>query len=455
MAQITSRKQLERWFKGKPLEWAQIIAARAALRVLPCAFTARTDDFWVEAYTQSMFHANAILWIAFNLPDHDIDDAVSLISRVFTDAADAARGAGRGAADAADAAREAIRALDDVVNADGAASAGHFSAEAAADAAYNDAVALDNTAYTNHHAVATAARAVTWANLSHDCDWLEDNKDINRLGRERLWPLGKPEEWDKIWVFGSKRLIAFPPPYNQNCSVWIDWYNRRVKGKRAAFDIPGDTNRTEDKKILARLTDASNEDFWNKSITYVNTTLQSWIDEARERAVIDYVASGAPLKLGSDAELAARDELASRLASVEAALAALKDQLASLTQTGHGGIGHNQPENATSLRDDEIITLKQQVKELETLVAGTNAALTQTEPDIDELVQLVPKLNRWGRMMQAVEDVTSPKVREGLETWAGPAALGAVGYLATTTIPNALAAFSHYFYTVWIPLLIG
>jgi hypothetical protein len=297
--------------------------------------------------------------------------------------------------------------------------------------------------------------AAIWKNVGQDCDWLTSRNDPSSasrgLTRKPLWPASAPEGWAEAHAFAKARLAGLIQGY----SVWIDWYDRRIEGHDAAFAIPGDSDRTEDKKILARLADATNEDFWEKGATHVNTTLQSWIDEAREQAAIDYVASGAPLKLGSEAELAARPELLARLASVEDALAALKDQLASLTQTGHGGIGHNQPENATSLRDDEIALLQQKVASLEPLVTAAHAALTKPEPDVSQLVQLVPKLNRWSRAMQAVEDATSAKVREGIETWAGPAVLGGVGYLMWTTIPNALAEFSQYFYTYWIPILIG
>ncbi len=437
MGQITSREELEAWLKDKPIDFAQVITARAVLCVLPYAFGEATPDYWVPDYwvanhSLALFRATLISWAARNFPAHDMAAAARAASGAAYDTYGARANGGY------------------ATNGYHAAYAAAYASRAAANAA--------NAAYASRAAarVANATNAAAaWANINHDCDWFTSDGDpasaSRRLTREKLWPAGEPDGWAEALVSATGRIAAL----NQGYSVWIDWYNRRIEGHDAAFDIPGDTNRIEDKAILARLADATNEDFWDKGATYVNTTLQGWIDEARERAAIDYVASGVPLNLGSDAELAARNELAARLASVEDALAALKDQLASLTQTGHGEIGHNQPENATSLRDDEIITLKQQVASLEILVTGANAALTQPEPDIGELVQLVPKLNRWGRMMQAMEDVTSPKVREGLETWAGPATLGAVGYLASTTIPNALAAFSHYFYTYWIPILIG
>lgn len=65
--------------------------------------------------------------------------------------------------------------------------------------------------------------------------------------------------------------------------VWMSWYDRRVTGKRPAFDIERDNNRRENKKILRRLVEAQDIDFWSKGALYVNATLQVWIDEARAR----------------------------------------------------------------------------------------------------------------------------------------------------------------------------
>ena len=396
MAQITSREDLEEWLKDKPASWAQIIASRAALRVLPYAFGEETPQRWISIYSLALFRATAISWAARNFPARDMGTAARAAEVAASAATDAA--AYPAATDAADSAAAAAYVTDDAAN---AASGAGYAADSAA-----------------HGSVA-------WANISHDCNWQTSEGDpalvSRRLTREPLWPAGQPSGWDATWDYAATRLRGLDQGYD----VWINWYNSRIQGHDAAFEIGGDIFRTEDKAILARLADATNEDFWDKGAAYVNTTLQSWIDEARERAAIDYVASGVPLNLGSDAELAARPELAARLASVEDALAALKDQLASLTQTGHGGIGHNQPENATSLRDDEIITLNQQVASLETLLTGVQTQLAKPVPDVGQLVQDVPKLNRWGRAMCVMADMSSDKVAEGFEKEIGAAGVRA------------------------------
>lgn len=106
------------------------------------------------------------------------------------------------------------------------------------------------------------------------------------LSEEPLWQ-SRIDYVEARWRRASNTLSSLDPSWE----VWIDWYQRRLLGEEAAFDIPGDTDRKEDKAILARLADATDEDFWGKGAHHVNTTLQGWIDEARARAAAEAESS--------------------------------------------------------------------------------------------------------------------------------------------------------------------
>lgn len=270
MAQITYDKELEKWLKDKPADWAQVIAARAALRVLPYVFDLPNSEDWAANYSPALFRAVAISWAATNFPAHAMGRA--------------ARAARADADIAANAANAAARAVANAVNAASRAEAyaANYAAAGAVAYAVNATDAAEVTDVADGVA-RLAARAAAWANIRHDCDWLSNESDptlVSRLlTRQPLWPLDAPYGWSEAWNSAAACLAALDQGYD----VWIDWYNRRVKGERSAFDIPGDSDRTEDKAILARLADATNEDFWDKGATHVNTTLQGWIDEARDR----------------------------------------------------------------------------------------------------------------------------------------------------------------------------
>jgi hypothetical protein len=83
MGHITSREELEAWLKDKPAQWAQVIAARAALRVLPYAFAYESNDSdkWMKASAIAFFRAVALPLIAFDFPDRDMSETIHLAGR--------------------------------------------------------------------------------------------------------------------------------------------------------------------------------------------------------------------------------------------------------------------------------------------------------------------------------------------------------------------------------------
>ena len=222
MFEITSRNELREWLKDKPRECAQVVAARAALRVLPYAFQHSIAHDWIAKFALALFRANAISWAARNFPAHDMSDAAIR-------ATDAATPAARtGISHAAHAAANAAYAAHSAIG----------TASAAANAAY--AASRGNS------------RDAAWNNISVDCEWLDTASDrataALRLTREPLRLRAAPKRWQSDWGTATARVLRLDPSYQ----VWIDWYNRRIKGEDAAFDIPGDINRTEDKGILIK-----------------------------------------------------------------------------------------------------------------------------------------------------------------------------------------------------------
>jgi hypothetical protein len=494
MVEITSREELEEWLKDKPADWALVIAIRAALRALPFAFGSSSLEKSSIDDPVIIFRAAIIVWAASNISSINGEKSATAAAHAIraniadrrfrpTDekmpskalqtarAVDAASYALARAADtSAASSHHSDRSFSDfIARASFAAHAEVYAAGRAARAALSDEASRGSYFVSEAYDIDSPTR---WLAVSDDCGWISDHRSVKNasvsLIQKQLW-IGETTDTS---VLSWQHVVAQLSLNNSTYQVWIDWYNRRIEGHDAAFDILGDTDLVYDKAILARLANATDEDFWGKGATYVNTTLQRWIDEAREQAAIDYVASGAPLKLGSAEELAARPELLARFAEVEAELAKLKGQLASLTGTEHGQIGHNQPPDEGNLRDEEIALLNQRVVDLEAIVPEIGAALakletvvpaatagpTQAVEAVAELVVRVPELNLWQRAMQPLEDRASPEIRKGFENAAGAGLFSAIvsaPYIAYVTLPTAITAFLHHFYTVWFPILPG
>ena len=422
MVEITSYEKLEKWLKGKPREWAQVIAARAALRVLPYAFRHYITNDWVEKFALALFRANAISWAARNFPAHDMGHAAA------DAAADAARAGAHTTFHDADAARAAYAAAD---------------TSRAADAARAEVRAISRGAF--------------WNNIMADCDWLDKSTDgatvARRLTREPLWLRDAPKDWPDILDKAATRLLTLYPSYQ----VWIDWYNRRIEGHDEAFAIPGDEDRAQDKAILIRLADATNKDFWINGATHVNTTLQGWIDEARARAAFQsHVANGGSFSFGSEAELAARAEMRDRLEAAEAQIAELRELL------NAPKAGHNQAPDEDSVQDQAATHLKQeidrqtqQIEELTNAMSALRTELAKPVPDMQAVAVDATTLNRWSRIMAALERLTSPQVVEGFEKKLGENAATTLIISVATAVTGFLMWFGNFFYTNWLPLIIG
>ena len=300
---IRNADELRDWLTnatGPSGEWAAVIAARASLRALPFVLGGRRRAKWFNAVAFGAIRASAISWAARNYPGNNMVAAANAATHAANAAADTADADAYAAvvyvAHASDAAPDAAYAA--VVYAAVANTAANAAADAAANAAANAAdaatyvatdvaiyVATDAATVAASYAASYAARIAFWSAIEGDCRWLESNPRsaiaAQALTSQKLWLTDAPKDWFLHWATARERLLSLDD--QQSYQVWIDWFERRIMGQASAFAIPGDTDRIEDKAILARLADAQNEDFWDKGSAYVNLTLQSWIEEVRAR----------------------------------------------------------------------------------------------------------------------------------------------------------------------------
>ena len=378
MAQITSRFELRNWLRKKPRSWSQVLAARAALQVIPYAFNRRMQKKWYKSNALALIRPSSLSWIIVNTQNSNVDLIYSV-----------------------------LKSTDGCDNASISAEAfGQNNVSYAFDTSSNAARTVSGITYSIRasNALADAAlatfndanRICVWRNCSYDCDWLSGQSDADlaayTLTRMPLWSVSEPDDWQQSWRYSSALLSNLDPTYQ----VWINWYNRRIEGHDAAFDIPGDTNRIHDKAILARLAGATDEDFWGKGATYVNTTLQGWIDEARIEARIDQIT--AKLRGGATAHYGAPEELAER-----AVLLDELDRLLGKSPQARHGIGGNHPPEPIDA-SEQSMALAEEVREpLEVI----STELEKREPDALVVVEQVKLLHRAGRKLQKMGGLAS------------------------------------------------
>lgn len=76
VAEITNKKEFENWLKDQPNEWAQVLAARIALRNLPLASRVFDEKGLKpdapKEVTFFIFRATSISWVARKYPTHNM-----------------------------------------------------------------------------------------------------------------------------------------------------------------------------------------------------------------------------------------------------------------------------------------------------------------------------------------------------------------------------------------------
>jgi hypothetical protein len=276
--EINDQRSLRAWLSDKPGEWAQSIALRAALRALPYIGVSR--DSWLENFALLPFGAVLTSWVQLTESSIDIFVGSRANARFSGESFDfagykdspIAATAANASYHSADAQTQSVHVFSDCVEAVKKADAAFRSVEEKReDWGEDDGQTLN----------------MFWYQIQNDCGGFESRSMSNALdflanspvwSNSSLYRQSLPN-WSADWQKLSERLRSIDPNY----SVWIDWYERRLRGERAAFDIPGDKGRVEDKKILRRLAEATDEDFWGKGHEYVNAALKGWLDEARAR----------------------------------------------------------------------------------------------------------------------------------------------------------------------------
>lgn len=268
LTNISTVQELGDWLDGKPAVFAQVIAARFALRVMPLATTVLKlqDIAYLERLIviQSAFRSSFVSWAArrYFAPN---------IRRLAEQAGAAVALYARETADAAlDAIAHSVMASGSEDDAIESATSGSAYAVYAAEAADAVDAAID-----------------MWRSIDSDAKWLvangpvEDAPQISaRLASRPLWlddvrgnvkynvnfPPWARAEWDAFKRTPDLKQIGF--------DLWIRWYEARLVGAGASGFNPllkGEANDRLDVRVATQP-----NVFWDRPPSIVNGEIRSW-----------------------------------------------------------------------------------------------------------------------------------------------------------------------------------
>jgi hypothetical protein len=264
---VSSREELEAWLENKPREWAQVIAPRAALRVLPLCcdpdlFRDRNVD---PRLPMAVLRASTISSGAHDATPDDIAyaefaqsagraaNAAGAVAEAYGSAAAAYAAAATGTTAYA-AAAEAYAATGTAAYADAAATAAAYAATGTA--AYADA----------------AAYAAVWRIIQSDCQSLDEGVTPEKLLRLHLWPEA-PDWWSEAWD-RARRWLSRP---EDGFEIWREWYYGRIEGLPHAF---GDFDDEADTAFYRWIVQQDDE-WWSREPREVNADIKAKVDGLR------------------------------------------------------------------------------------------------------------------------------------------------------------------------------
>lgn len=256
MVEFTNAREFEAWLQDKPREWAAVLAARAALRVLPLIANQRLvgDRDFAAAIALPVFRANALAQAAARYPAY--------AAGFSADAADDAAG------EAAYRARTAKAAVPAI----GAAKAAVAVIARSTDAFVTQADVASRAVDAVFVAAQAASVGDVWRNVSLDAGALNTELNPHELSSMELWN----DTMTNRISLGWQRLGGALLGREEKWEVWLDWYLRLLHGRQSHSNP--DAARVIDLAYVVM-----DSDDWGQGPPHVNALIKQRIKETLDR----------------------------------------------------------------------------------------------------------------------------------------------------------------------------
>ena len=265
MVEISDQKSFERWLKDKPAEWAQVLAMRSALRVLP--FIAVDNSQKIGAIRQqilllALFQVSTSSWVAQRYPTSRINN---LLSNAISNAARVTRDSYPASAlfsiTAASRAARAYNVVDSVIR-------------AACDSVTAAIRSIANGKNIDSEAI--------WRSVNTDRLILHDFEGLpvesaNRLSQLSVWNTTENQVITPDWAIEAEiefsiKLIGLDP----NWHVWTEWYQSRLDGIESWGLKPKNAET-----LMLRIVKQESK-WWEQSSVTVNAEIALWLARMRK-----------------------------------------------------------------------------------------------------------------------------------------------------------------------------
>jgi len=275
---IGDAESLARWLGGKPADWAQAIAARVALRVLPTAGLMRdvrqADREALGRLFLALFRANFISWAARSYdPAHEMGGVANDAARNAS-LRSAAPGAAAAAAHAA-AAAGASQTSDTAAAIRAATDAADAAAHAAADAQSTRAYAAVAKAVASSIAAGAGgeAAAQVWKSIEDDARYLVTGASSRQLMLQPLW-VDNAGSGPNLPAWASRPLESMAEDADLGAAGfghWMAWYRSLLPGGR---DAKPESYFGEELDLRIA---SQRDEWWDRDPKTINADITGWL----------------------------------------------------------------------------------------------------------------------------------------------------------------------------------
>ncbi|MEM7301424.1 MAG: hypothetical protein AAF468_10105 [Pseudomonadota bacterium] len=278
---FTSKEELREWLENQPIEFAQVMAARAALRVLPIAVHFEQQDEFndvrVDEIAQCVFRALLISQAATRYFKRDLTTAAGTAAHATATAAKALEATTRSGS-------AAVLATVDVLNsADRAVWINHRPKNylLAADSVLLAAYAVSFARNADRREFPNGAEEM-WRECKIEAvNMLQDDRAsklvaIGLVDRP-LWLDGKPPEQIAVAL---ERLTKIEEQ-SSNWNPWLEWYICVLEGTK-----PWGLNEPYAEELTLKIAKQPN-DFWDQGAEVVNAQIAQWLEDHRNQQALE------------------------------------------------------------------------------------------------------------------------------------------------------------------------
>ena len=280
--------QLKFWLQKQSIPVSRALAVRAAMRTLP--FVQNTD----KTAQLSIIRAHFLIWAALRYPNAKIDTS---FARIHLSSAAYSKG-DYSLQKVISSTEKASETITSPWPKEVKRSMAAYNATESLGHSYNAAYDFALEKYSEDGSDAIAFQDFLQQAESDARLLANDSSSIEHLLGKSLWSSGLPESFSQPY----EAFIGKLEKNDSSWKVWLDWYDRRIRGDSSVFGLSPEMDERLTLKIVNQ-----DQAFWDREPDLVNREISEWLEEERLAAAVVEQDPGPSMAINSQGKIDAQN----------------------------------------------------------------------------------------------------------------------------------------------------